>query len=313
MHPRPRTLAAMLGLLLVIAFATAQVPADRDTYEIPGDSTFPEGIAVHASEGAFYVSGAGSGAIYRVDLATGEATPLLEPGSRGQFATIGLTVDDQGRLWAAGGGTGEILRFDDPNAASVDAPSLVISTPPADATFLNDLVAAPNGDVYVTDSNRPTLFRVPAGTSEAEAFLDFAGTPFEYQDGINANGIAITDDGALLVVVAANTGRLYRIDLETRGVSEIALEGGPLTGGDGLVLDGRTLYVVQNGPDQVAVVTLSEDLTEGTIERTLGGDRLSSAATAALVDDQLLVVNAQFAAMETGPELPFTVAVVPTE
>jgi sugar lactone lactonase YvrE len=313
MSPRPKAPAVALGLSLLIGIAAAQIPADRETYEIPGEGTFPEGIAVHEASGTFFVTGAGSGAIYRIDLETGEATTLLEPGHRNPFATIGLAIDEEHRLWAAGGRSGEILRFDDLDAAPVGGPTTVITTPAAEATFLNDLVVAPDGDVYVTDSNRPTLFRVPAGTDEAETFVDFTGTAFEYQEGINANGIEITEEGQHLIVVQMNTGRLFRIDVDTQDVTEIELEGDPLTGGDGLVLDGRTLYVVQNGPDQVAVVTLSEDLTEGTVERALGADRLSSAATAALVDGRLLVVNAQFAAMEAGPELPFTVSVIPTE
>ncbi len=291
--------------MIVADTATVRVPAGRDGYAIPGEGTFPEGIVVDEADGAFYLSGAGSGAIYRVDLATGDATALLEPGGRGRFAIVGLTLDGERRLWAAGGNSGEILRFDDLHAAPAAGPSLVISTPPAADTFLNDLLVAPNGDVYVTDSIRPTLFRVPAGSAEAEPFVEFTGT-FE-----DANGIAITEDGRHLLVVTTGSGRLYRIDTSTREVREVAMTGS-LVGGDGLVLDGRTLYVVLNGPDRVAVVTLSDDLTEGTVERTLAENRLSSAATAALVGDRLLVVNAQFAAMESGPALPFTVSVIPT-
>jgi sugar lactone lactonase YvrE len=311
-----RIRTVLLALTVTLGAASAQVPADRDAYDVPGDATFPEGIAYHESEHAFLVTGAGSGAIYRVDLATGEAATLLEPGLRGPFTTIGLAVDDEGRLWVAGGASGEILRFDDLEASAADydataGPSMVIAASDADATFVNDVVVAPNGDVFATDSYRPVLYRVPADTGEAEVFVDFDGTAFAYQDGFNANGIAITEDGRYLVVVASNTGRLYRIDVATRDVSEIALDVEPLIGGDGLVLAGHTLYVVQNGPDQVSVVTLSEDASEGRLERVIDDERFASAATAALVGDRLLVVNAQFAAMETGPELPFTVAVVP--
>ena len=183
----------------------------------------------------------------------------------------------------------------------------------AESTFLNDLVVAPNGDVYVTDSNRPTLFRVPGGGDEVEAWLDLNGTPVPFGAGMNLNGIVASEDGESLIVVHMASGTLYRIDIASRDVSQIDLGGETVDSGDGLVLDGTTLYVVQNGPDQVSVVELSDDLSAGTVTGVLEDERLTDAATAAQVGDVLLVTNAQFSAMQGEPELPFTVSVVPIE
>jgi sugar lactone lactonase YvrE len=304
-----------LALALALGAAFGQVPEDRTSYEVPGDATFPEGIAALESGEAFFVTGAGSGGIYRIDVATGEATTLLEPGSRPGFHTIGLALDAEGRLWVAGGESGEILRFDDldTSQAGFDAsagPSAVFPTPGVGPKFINDVAVGPNGDVYATDSVSPTLYRVTAAGTVAEAFIDFTDTEFEYLDGFNANGLAVTADGAYVIVVAANSGRLFRVDVANASVATITSEE-VFVGGDGLVLDGQTLYVVQNGLDQISVVNLSEDWLEATVDRVIQDDRLSSAATAALVGDRLLVVNAQFAAMEAGPELPFTVSVLP--
>ena len=223
--------------------------------------------------------------------------------------TLGLAVDDEDRLWVAGGFSGEILRL----ATGTGELSVAIQTPPAEEQVLNDLVVAPNGDVYVTDSFRPVLFRVPAGTTEVEAWLDFVDSPLEYQEGINVNGIEVTGDGAYLIVVQMNTGMLYRISISNREVTPIDLGGDTVMGGDGLVLVGTTLYVVQNGPDQVSVVELADDYASGSLVRVIEDERLQSAATAALVDGHLLITNAQSDAMETGPELPFTIVVVPVE
>jgi Cu-Zn family superoxide dismutase len=311
----PRRLLATLMFLSAATLAAAQVADDRTAYPLPGDGTFPEGIAYAPELGAFFVTGAGSGAIYRVDLASGDATTVLEPGLRAGFTTIGATVAGT-TLWVAGGGSGEVLRFDGVDAASFDAaagPSRTYPSAPAEATFFNDLVVAPDGTVYVTDSNRPALFHVAPGTDEATVFVDFAGTPFAYVEGFNANGIAITPDGGTLVVVQANTGLLFRIDVATRAVAAIDLAGATVPGGDGLVLDGTTLFVVQNGADQVAVIELAADLTTGTLTDVLTDERLSSAATAALVGDRLLVTNAQFGMMQTGATLPFEVLVLPVD
>ncbi len=192
-------------------------------------------------------------------------------------------------------------------------PTRTYASAPAQATFFNDLVVAPDGTVFVTDSNRPALYHVAPGADEATVFVEFAGTPFAYLEGFNANGIAITPDGGTLIVVQANTGLLFRIDVATRAVTAIDLAGTTVPGGDGLVLDGTTLYVVQNGADQVAVIEMSDDLTSGTRTGLLTDDRFSSAATTALVGDRLLVTNAQFGAMQTGATLPFEVLVLPVD
>lgn len=304
-----------LAALLVLGVTAAQVPDGRSAYPLPGDGTFPEGVAYAADLGTFFVTGAGSGAIYRIDVATGEATTVLEPGLRAGFTTIGATVDGT-TLWVAGGGSGEVLRFDGIDAATFDAaagPTRTYPSAPAAATFFNDLVVAPDGTVFVTDSNRAALFHVAPGADEATPFVEFAGTPFAYVEGFNANGIAITPDGGTLIIVQANTGLLFRIDVATRAVTAIDLGGTTVPGGDGLVLDGTTLYVVQNGADQVSVVALADDFTAGIVSRVLSDERLSSAATAAMVGDRLLVTNAQFTAMQTGPTLPFEVIVLPID
>ncbi len=303
-----------ISAVCALTFSMAQLAPDREAFELPGDNTYPEGVAYAEDIGAFFVSGAGSGAIYRVDVATGEVTTVLEPG-RAQFTTIGLAVDGD-TLWVAGGMSGELLRFDDIGAETFESgagPSASFMAPYAESTFLNDVVVGPDGTVYVTDSRQPFLFHLPPGETEFVPFVGFVDTPLEYTEGFNANGIVMSEDGSTLLVIQANVGRLFRIDVETEEVTEVDLGGTTLPGGDGMVLDGRTLYVVQNGADQISVVELGEDLSTGTVERTITDDRLASSATAALVGDRLLVTNAQFAAMQTGPELPFEVLVVPVE
>ena len=77
----------------------------------------------------------------------------------------------------------------------------------------NDLAVTPRGDVYVTDSLRPVLYRIPAGerrTSGVEALpvaLDFTGTALQYAPGFNVNGIDATV--GRLILVQSNTGKLF--------------------------------------------------------------------------------------------------------
>src|SRR5690606_36474958 len=279
---RGALLVVLASTALVTAALAQQVPEGTTEYALPGDAVFPEGIAVHEPSETIFVSGAGSGGIYRVDLATGEASEFLPAGTRPQFTTIGMDVDDEGRLWVAGGGSGEVLVFDVETGEQLAA----FTTPDAPAMFLNDVVVTASG-AYVTDSNRPTLWHVPAdavaaGGGEAEAWLDFTGTVFEYGEGFNANGIVANADGSVLLVVSGGSGALYRVDVATQEVTQVDTGGVAFEGGDGLVLDGNTLFVVQNGADRVAVLELSDDLTSGSLTGYLEDERLSNAATAAL-------------------------------
>ena len=306
-------LAVIAAFAMLLASAQPAVPSERTEYELPNDGLFPEGIAVHEASGSFFVSAAGAGGILRVDLATGEVSEFAALGSRATFTTIGMDVDAEGRLWVAGGGSGEVLVFDTTSGEQV----ATFTTPDAPALFMNDVIVTESGDAFITDSNRPVLWRVPAGAveqggGEAEAWLSFEGTAFEYQEGFNANGIVATPDGGTLIVVSGGSGALYRIDVASQEVTAIEVAEA-LTGGDGLILDGQTLYVVQNGADRVAVVELAEDLGSGEVVGFIDDERLSNAATAALVGDRLLVVNAQFSTMQGTPTLPFTVSVVPAQ
>ena len=90
--------------------------------------------------------------------------------------------------------------------------------------------------------------------------------------GAGLNGIEGTPNGKTLILAAFTTGRLYTLDTETLEVNEIVLDE-LVPRGDGLVLSGKTLYVVQNLPSaavpgvpgQVAVVELSNDLSSGEV------------------------------------------------
>jgi len=158
------------------------------------------------------------------------------------------------------------------------------------------------------------LFKVAADTETAEVWLDFTGTAFEYREGgPNANGIIVTPNDQYLLVVQMNTGQLFRIDTASKEVVEVDLNGETLEGGDGLVLDDRTLYAVIQTNNEVVSVDLADDFASGTVRSRFEDESLAYPATAVKVDDGLLVVNAQFDTMESegGPALPFNVLRIP--
>ena len=134
-------------------------------------------------------------------------------------------------------------------------------------------------------------------------------TPFAYTQGYNANGIVATANGRYLLIVQSNTGALYRVDVASRDVIPVALGSGALVGGDGMALDGQTLYVVTGGA--ISVVDLTSDFASGTVVNRFSEPTFASPTSLARYDGCLLVVNSQLERQQGEPVLPFTVSSLP--
>ena len=244
------------------AMGTTGASANTWTYELPGDQVYPEGVAYQQSSGDFFVSSTSDGAIFRggVQEGGGEAEVFLEGGQDERSSAIGLALNGEGRLFVAGGDTGRMFVYDTDSGNLIDS-----FQNDRESTFINDVTVVPSGDAYFTDSSSPVLYRLSASSDgyEFEEWLDLEGTPIEYVEGFNLNGIVSTDDGRYLIVTHSTTGQLFRIDTESKEVVEIDLGDGEIAG-DGMVLDGQTLYAVTE--NEVSRVQLSDDYTSGEIQ-----------------------------------------------
>ena len=119
---------------------------------------------------------------------------------------------------------------------------------------------------------------------------DFEFVPGEF----NANGIEATPDGNSLIVVNSTLGTLYRVDPDTGEATEIDLGGESVTNGDGILLQGKTLYVLRNQLNQIAEIQLSPDLSSGTLSDTITDENFDVPTTLALFGSRLYAVNARF-------------------
>ena len=311
---------------LCLSVANAQSPAAQpagsasaalERYDLPAEVTFPEGIAYDPAGGSIYTASALTGALTRVNVKTKAAeivapAGVLVPGGMAQTfpAVLGMKLDGRNRLWIAGGRSGRFLIVD----AKTGKVLKQLDVPDPSKSLVND-VALIGTTGYFTDTRVPTLWRIEATGDEigrVEPWLDFTGTPLQYYEGANLNGITATPDGQSLIVVQMGKGLLYRIDVKTKTVSPIDTAGADLTGADGLVLDGRTLYVVRQTAVEIATVQLSSDLTKGTVTARLKDPLLAWPATAVTIGDRLLVVNTQFNVRNDKKETrPFTIVSVP--
>ncbi|AMY54847.1 SMP-30/gluconolactonase/LRE family protein [Rhodococcoides fascians] len=292
-------------------------PSNAGGYNLPGTGVFPEGIT--AADDTFYVTSTSDGAVFRGTVGSPDVSVFLPGGADGRTGAAGIDVtDDDDRpdyLVIAGGATGKVWVYD---ANSGDLVATFTNGLGTDATFLNDVAIADNGDAFVTDSRSPALYRIPfdqivAGTQDAplEPFVSFDGTPFVYGDGFNANGIVENDNETALIVVQSSTGNLYRIDQTSKEVTQVDLGGATLMNGDGMEMDDDTLYVVRNRDGLISKVDLDDDGRTGAVTGEITDASFAYPTTVAAVDDRLLVVNSQFDKRGGEPVEPFTVSSVP--
>jgi sugar lactone lactonase YvrE len=269
----------------------------------------PEGIAI--GHGAtIYAGSIATGAIFQADLRTARGAVLVPP--QPGRAAIGLKLDRRSDyLYVAGGPTGSAFIYDADNGANVAAVQLA----PTPETFVNDVIVTREA-VYFTDSFRAVFYRLPLErggdlpdpvvAEEVPLGGDFMLVPGQF----NANGIEATPDGQSLIIVNSVLGTLYRVDPSTGTADLIDLGGGSVANGDGILLLGRTLFVVQNSLNQVAVVQLDRDLDSGQVVRVITDRRFDFPTTVDNFGRSLYVVNARFSTPPT-PDTPYDILRVP--
>jgi sugar lactone lactonase YvrE len=126
----------------------------------------------------------------------------------------------------------------------------------------------------------------------------------------NANGIAETPDGRALLIVQSNTGKLFRVDPATGVADEVDLGGEVLVNGDGLLVEGRTLYVVQNRLNTVAAFSLDRAGTRGRLVTKVTDPRFDVPTTVASFGRKLYLPNARFSTPPT-PETTYNAVAIP--
>jgi sugar lactone lactonase YvrE len=112
--------------------------------------------------------------------------------------------------------------------------------------------------------------------------------------GFDANGIEATPNGDALIVVDTGQGTLFRVDPASGLAKLIDLGGASVGYGDGLLLDGKTLYVVRNQLNQIAVIRLAPDLSSGKLTGTITNPALDVPTTLTEFGRRLYAVNARF-------------------
>lgn len=304
--------AAALGLTAAVGVSTSEAASahggrkgasNPSTINLP-DGWRPEGIAIGALPFA-YLGSLADGSIYRANLITGQGRVISTgPGT----PSVGLKIDNRGRLFVSGGPAG--------NARVVSAATgevLATYQFASGTTFVNDVVLTPRA-AWFTDSGNPVpaLYRVPLSrggglpTQDEVSILPLTGDLVFDPAGPNANGIVRTPDGSGLIIVQSTSGKLFKVDPATGVTRTVDLGGESVPNGDGMLLLGRTLFVVQNRLNLVAVLAVNRSGTQARVLNRIPDPRFDVPTTIAAFGDRLYLPNARFSTTPT-PTTTYTV------
>jgi WD40 repeat protein len=264
-------------------------------YEIPGPQ--PEGIGFDPRDCSFYTAASVfRGEVYRGRLDEPKAELFLPPEGDRQTG-FGIEVDTKrDLLFVVGGQDGVLYVFD------LSSKKLHGRFETGPGGFLNEVTVAPDGDVWVTDSSRPTLYRIKSSDIEAGS-----GTPegiplgpeVTYGPGFNANGVVVTPDGEHVVFCLTNSGKFYRLTpgsgANGRQIKEIVIDRGPQVSADGLEIDGQTIYTVRNRNDMLVELAMSEDYSSAKVTGEMKDPLFRSPTSVQLAPDgRLLIAIAEY-------------------
>ena len=271
------TAALSLTAAALVGATSAASPNFPARIDLPGGWR-AEGIATGRGH-TFYAGDTSNGSIYAGDYRTGRGTVLV-PGATGGSA-FGVFADRRNRLFVAGGGTCHAKVYDGKTGALLA--DYTLTTPPC---FINDVTVTKSGAYFTNTAGLPVLFKIPIAPNGKLGATSQTLTLTPAVAG--GNGIEATPDGKTLVVVSITLSKFFTVDPKTGVTKEIVLDA-PVLRGDGLILQGRTLYAAENLPSAavpgvagaVARIKLSPDFTTGHVAGRLNNadDPLVNPAT----------------------------------
>jgi len=288
-----------LAILFSLAAITTSAIAAAGNIVFTAAEAYPEGVAFDSKKKEFLVSSMHYGTIGRVSL-DGSYRPFIDDDH--VISSVGMTTDaKRNRLWVAISDPGvstktkpdtknklaAVAGFDlqtGKRVAYYDLGKLIEG-----GHFANDLTMDPDGNLYVTDSFSPVIYRIDAAGKTSV----FAQNDLFKGEGFNLNGIVYNPAGFLLVA-KYNSGELFKVDIkDPKQIQKVNLPEN-LSGADGLVLNtpDRLLIVQNNGADAVIELESSDNWNSAKI-KTRSKSVLPFPTTATKVGKSVYVLNAK--------------------
>ena len=234
----------------------APLARSRIVATLPDSTFWPEGMDYDPRTRRFYVASVRHRTIAEVQT-NGVVRELWPREQAGIGAVLGVRVDTtRGVLWATLAGIPQMQGFirNDSSIAALVRVRIADGRiekrwdlPPAPSGHvLGDLAVGPLGDVFVTDSNEPVLYRLRPGADSLEKITSPLFRSLQ--------GMAPLPNGKVLYLSDYSHG-LLRVDLETAEITRLAdAHGSPSIGCDGIAWDGTAVIAVQNGVSPARVM-----------------------------------------------------------
>jgi sugar lactone lactonase YvrE len=247
-----------LGAMPVCAGAQAADSVARGVVlrELADSTLWPEGVDRDPRTGDFYIASVRHRTIVRVS-SDGKEHELWPRDDPRLGAMLGVRVDPRRPIvWATTSGIAQMEGWTPADSAiaallRIDARTGRIlrrwDVPPAPrGHVLGDLAVGPHGDVYLTDSFHPVLYRLRPGADTLERITHPLFRSLQ--------GMAPTDDGRFVYVASYPSG-LLRVRLADGNVQRLGAAAALNTRGcDGIVLHRGAIVAVQNGATPARIV-----------------------------------------------------------
>lgn len=287
------------NILLITAMVAGSFYAGAQSINFEADQLYPEGIAYNRITDEFLVSSLKYGKIGKVSR-EGIYTPLttdsllistnglyVDPKTNTVYACVtdaGFSVHTQAKTQRK---LAKVIAYDltDGHRKSV------VDLQPLnkdEGNFANDITADTLGNLYVTNSLSPIIFKinkngVPSVFARSEALWK--------QEGFNLNGIVYHPNG-FLIVAQSNTGVLYKVDCkDPNNIRHIMCP--PIVGADGLVLNGKNeLLVISNKEKKVFKLVSNGDWVNADLKGTADCEQ-NTPTTGVYVKGSYYVLNAK--------------------
>src|SRR6202161_4700837 len=124
---------------------------------------------------------------------------------------------------------------------------------PGDNSTCNDFAIGPDKSLYITDTANSRIYKLPAGASTAELFL-------EHRALYGIDGITFLNGTLYVNNVFSNN--LYRIPVDSAGKAGEPVDiwmDQPIKGPDGMRAANGKLLVAENGSGKISVITVNGD------------------------------------------------------